>query len=291
MFNWQTFGPKLHKVGAYLTGVSGSGVFAMSGDTHTWQYAVASALLFVGCAFIAIGDIISMFASDDTPTFQVPPRAPMLLLALLALSALLCLSGCQKDDAIAEANADTEKAVTALATTVQGTADFIAETWANHETALAKRRYAAVRAENSVMAMPVTTPSSTAAATVLNPAPVRVLPEPAAMALQAQYDADIAQIAIGKQQICQAVINQYTGNLAAAQALLQGQANYYATAGANNSTLQTGLDSALSVFKQFAPVLATAIAPKPKAAPATTKTKVAGVKIGTVGIGVTTTSK
>lgn len=362
--NWQTFGPKLHKVGAYLAGASGSGIFATSGDTHSAWFMAASIMLAVGVACIVSGDIISIFTSDETLRFDFPPRVPMIAFALLALLSptlsagegsgdfargcalafcfmfilpsilflivafargrkrriigdapkveyhlssdqldpdwtdteeikyrllpgsrsaavlpllmifvLLMLPGCQKEDAIAESNVDALAAVNAVAATIPNTANFIASTWADHETALAKRHYAASRLENSVLVtMPVTAPTSTTPATNLNPSPVRVVPETANSALQSLYDADIAQIAIGRQQIYQAVINQYSGNLAAAQALLQGQANYYATAGANQSTLQTGLNSALTVFQQFAPVLATA-ATKPATTAATAAKK------------------
>lgn len=222
-------------------------------------------------------------------------RAPGVLIALLVIPALLMLPGCNDSAAVAQANADAQTAVNALAATVPGTANFIATTWANHETALAKRRYAGVRAENSVLVtVPATAPTGTTPATILNPAPIRVVPEPLNATLQAQYDSDLAQIPIGQQQIYQAVINQYAGNLAAVQALQTGQANYYATAGAAQSTLSTGLNATLAAFQQFAPVIAAAVTPAPKTPPSTTaatKTKVAGIKIGGVGIGVTTTSK
>lgn len=212
-------------------------------------------------------DEVPLTATHFHEVKQDPPQVlPPIAMLMGALFFATLLTGCTTSVAIAKSQKDVSTAVSATATQdVPFIAHFIADTWAAHETAEATRLFNAAIAENSVSA--TIAPAGTtipAPTTPQTTATVRVVPEPMRTNLQAKHDQDLAQIAIGKQQIYQAVINRFAGNLAAAQALLDGQANYYKTVGANQSTLQTGLDGVLNLFQQFAPVISTALAPKAK---------------------------
>lgn len=193
----------------------------------------------------------------------------LVLLVVVLIGMLLIVlttSGCTTSVAIAKSNAAIQTSVNATATNdVPFIAGFIADTWAAHETEEANRLFNRALASHLVTATVATT-------AVILPSPgtpppsttVQTVDETIRQALQAKHDTDLKQILVGQQQIKQAVINRFAGNLAAAQALLDGQSKYYQTAGANASTLQTGLDGILQAFQTFAPVISTVLAPAKK---------------------------
>lgn len=190
-----------------------------------------------------------------TPDAPAKPTPPLFVFLLLSLS---ILSGCTASVAVNKSNEDVKRAVVGTAQKdVPFIAHFIADTWADHETAHANRLFNAALAENSVNATVAGTLPAPGSVLPPNATIIKVVSEPLRAALQAKHDSDMAQIAIGRQQIYQAVINRFAGNLAAAQALLDGQSNYYKTAGANESTLQAGLDGALAAFGKLAPIIST----------------------------------
>lgn len=201
-------------------------------------------------------------AATPAPVVLPAPSTMPVLFVILALLCLSMLTGCETSVAVKKSQQDATAAVNATKTEdVPFIAKFISDTWADHETRAATRVFNAALAENTVLA--AVTPAIPSPGTPPAVATVKVVPEAQRAAAQAKHDQDLAQIEIGRQQIKQAVINRFEGNLAAAQALQQGQANYYKTTGATTSTLQAGLDGALAAFQQFAPVIS-AVAPAKK---------------------------
>ncbi len=222
-------------------------------------------MTLVGGVFGGIGFMVSRDNDKTSEDVGVKPAGLSVQDAAklcVMVSMLPLMAGCTSSVSVTKANADTVRAVKATAEQdVPFIAGFISQTWADHETNQANRLFNAALAENSVQA---SLSPQIPAADGTAPKTVQVVPEPQRSMLQAKHDQDLAQIAVGKQQIYQAVINRFAGNLAAAQALLDGQAAYYKTAGANTSTLQLGLDGVLAAFEKFAPVISTAVAPKKK---------------------------
>lgn len=176
---------------------------------------------------------------------------------------LLALTGCTASVAATKSSSDASKAVMGTQQDVIFIANLIANNWAQHETEQANRLYQAAIRADTVSATVV--PQANAIPNVVAPAvTVQVVAEPTRTILQNKLNADLAAIAVGQQQIYQSVVNRFQGNLTAAQNLLQGQQQYYATAGAQQTTLQQGTQTILDLFQQFAPVIATAITPTKK---------------------------
>jgi hypothetical protein len=164
-------------------------------------------------------------------------------------------------------------------------AKLVSDEWAQRETTIANNLLAAALKETAASAQ-------AAPATVLDAsgktAPNLTLYAQGQTVCQAKNANDLKLIEIGRQQLYQAVVNRFAGNLVGAQALLTGMNNYYATTASTTSTLQQGTAATIQAFQNLAPVLATALAPAPQAAPVhKKKTNVSvGVNAGTSGVGV-----
>lgn len=182
----------------------------------------------------------------------------------------LAFSGCTVSTAIGNSNSDALKSVNGTAGDVTFIANFIANNWSAHENSAAAAELKGAIAENSV------------SVNVGNPNPaglqasVKTIDANLQQKLNDAYQAKLARIAVERQQIFAAVVNRFQGNLSAVQALLQGQQNYYATVGTNNSTIDTTIGSVLDAFQQFAPVLISKITPATAAATNATATATQG---------------
>lgn len=229
---------------------------------------VSCAALFA-IAFLSKIWLARQYSFDRTKLkmASIPPGAQLVrnggIVALLLILALPFLSGCQTSVAVTQSNKDAQAAVAGTGQDVEFIANLIASNWASHEAEKANRLF-----QDALKADAVSATVAPPANAVPNPAPpastVLVVPEPTRTILQDKLSAELAAIAVGKQQIYQSVINRFAGNLTAAQTLMQGQQQYYATAGAQATTLQQGTQTILDLFQQFAPVVATAIAPAKK---------------------------
>lgn len=189
-----------------------------------------------------------------------PPKIPPIALLIIA-PLLLLFAGCQTTVAVGKSVSDTKTAVAAASTDIQFLATYISDAWAAKETDCATRNYKAALASHAVQATVQVLPNAAAGATATAQT-ITTVDENIRMAEDANNKRVLAQIEIGRQQLKTTIINRYSANIAVAQALLQGQANYYNTTATTNSTLQTGVDSALAEFAKLAPVIAQAVSKK-----------------------------
>ena len=273
---------KLSAVGTVLA--AGSTATALltqlpDGTPDSWiqpLHAFAIGTVILGGALSAIGKILMAWdADEDQANLMAAARKGSTVVLLVVCMGLM--SGCQTSVAVTKATADTSTAVSGIKSDVQFVANLIASNWASHETDQANRLYNdAIKADMVNATIAPSVPDATTTNPATAPKVVQVVPEPTRTILSNKLNADLAAIAIGQQQIYQSVLNRFAGNLTAAQNLLQGQQQYYATAGATNSTLSSGTSTILSLFQQFAPVIANAI--PVSTLPATTATATAAKK-------------
>ena len=262
---------KLSAVGTVLA--AGSTATALltqlpPGTPESWMqplHAVAIGTVILGGLLSAVGKVLMAWDADEDQA-NLLAAARKVATVVLIVVCMGFLTGCETSVAVKKSSTDAASAVSGTKNKdVPFIANFIANTWATHETNESTRLFNAALAENSVAATVATTLPTAGTAPPAAPV-VKVVPEAIRAALQAKHDNDAKLIAIGQQQIYQAVLNRFAGNLNAAEALLDGQQNYYSTVGANQSTLQSGLDATLATFQQFAPVIATALTPTPATA-------------------------
>lgn len=89
--NWKTFGGKLQKCGAYLSGFSGVGMMTSVPDSV--QLKITSGLLILGFTATVVGHLIEIF-TDEEPPIILPKIVPCLFPI-----ALIFLAGCSAQSA------------------------------------------------------------------------------------------------------------------------------------------------------------------------------------------------
>lgn len=266
--NWKTFGHKLSAVGTLLAGGSIATAFltVVPADApQTWiqiVHNIAIGSVIVGAVLSGFGKVISTWLDtddDEAPEKQFPPpHVPLVIIALLCLASL---AGCASTVEVRKSVKDQTTATAAASEDIKFLAGYIADAWAAKEIECAVVINKAAIKSHTVQAQVVAT--ATTIPDPANPAPktISTVDENTRASLVADHNRVLARIEFNRTKLKATIIARYTQNIAAAQALLQGQANYYAQSD-STSTLQTGIDSALTEFQKYAPLIVDAVTKK-----------------------------